>query len=160
MRVVQNILTRLGALSRHTSLYALALSLILVAVAVIVATGQPGPANPTRVPAGQLLVDFDPAYFVLSKDALTGRTTVRLIRPIPEAPARPPEPVVLTCTESTCPLPVSGAEVRDVDLYRNGIKMTQGRDYDLSVTAPPAVTLTGGGPAEAWEIITARVYYQ
>jgi hypothetical protein len=156
---IRRVLIWIGALNQQFGLYGLALSVGLAVLAVVIATGQPQSPEPTRPGLSQLRVDFDPAYFTVTRDNQTGRTTIRLVRPIPDTPAQPPEPVILSCAGTNCPLPPGS--IRDIDLYRNGLKMTQGLDYVLNTSSSPAtVTLAGEGPAEPWEVITARVYYQ
>lgn len=125
---------------------------------------QPGGGPPTGVPASQLRLDFDPAYFTLTTDGTTGRTTVRLIRPIPEDPGAPLEALTATlnCSGLVCefdPVPTA-AGLLSQDVYRNGIYQTAGRDYTRGTggSGQPIITFTNGGDVQTWEVVQSRLY--
>ena len=142
----------------------LALALLLGTFLGITLFSQPGGGPPTGVPASQIRLDFDPAYFTLSTDGTTGRTTVRLIRPIPEDPGAPLEPLTatLSCSGLVCefnPAPVA-ASLLSQDVYRNGIYQTAGRDYTRGTggAGQPIITFNNGGDVQTWEVVQSRLY--
>jgi hypothetical protein len=150
----------LNGWDRRTALLAV---LVLAAFLGGYVYAQPPAGVPTQVGVKQLNLEFDPAGFTITTDPSTGRQTIRLIRPIPEVwptPPRPSEFAGAQCAGAVCNLDwTGGGELRQVDLYRNGVYQTVGRDYTLDSVAL-AVTFTAGGSVEPWEVVSARLHFR